>query len=124
MRCFVLGIVGFICAGVLAAIVIPSYADLTSRASLGETMNAVGPLREKISEALSKDPKALSALSASAAKEPISGVSYLKVVADGTIAFRSAKHGQMIVFEPTMRDGAVTWKCIGSPPKDVPPDCR
>jgi len=124
MRCFVLGVVGFICAGVLAAIVVPSYGDFTSRASLSETMVATRPLREKVAEALSKDPKTLASLISSATKEPIAGVNFLRVAADGTIAFRSAKHGQLIIFEPVLRNGAVTWKCVGSPPTDVPPDCR
>jgi len=124
VRCFVIGIVGFICAGVLAAIVIPSYGDFTSRASLSETMVAIRPLREKVAEALSKDPKTLASLSSSATKEPITGVNFLKVAADGTIAFRRAKHGQLIIFEPVVRNGAITLKRVGSPPKHVPPDCR
>lgn len=124
MRCFLIGIAGFLFAGLVAAIAIPSYGDFRSRASLSETMSAVVPLRTKIAEALVKDPKSVAAVAGSATREPPAGANYLKVAADGTIVFRSAKHGQLMLFEPEVRQGTVTWKCVGSPPRDVPPDCR
>jgi len=124
MRCFLVGIAGFVFAGLIAAIAIPSYGDFASRASLAETINAAAPLRAKIAEALARDPRSVPGLASSATQEPLAGSNYLRVAADGTIVFRSAKHGQLMLFEPEVRQGVVTWKCIGSPPKEVPPDCR
>ena len=119
MRCFLIGFAGFLVAGLIAAIAIPSYGDYTSRASLSETMAAIHPLRERIAEALVKEPRSIAT-----PREPIAGISYLKVMPDGAIVFRSAKHGQLIIFEPEVREKTVTWKCIGAPAKDVPSNCR
>ena len=125
MRCFAIGIAGFLVAGLLAAIVIPSYGNYTSRATLSETMVAIAPLRDKIAESLSKTSRNPSdSGSALAPRVSIPNVNYLKVMPDGTIVFRSAKHGQLIVYEPEVRGSTVVWKCIGSPAKDVPPTCR
>jgi type II secretory pathway pseudopilin PulG len=125
MRCFAIGIVGFLVAGLLAAIAIPSYGNYTSRATLSETMAAIAPLRDKIAESLSKTSRNPSDNgSALAPRVSIPNVNYLKVMPDGTIVFRSAKHGQLIVYEPEVRGSTVVWKCIGAPVKDVPPTCR
>lgn len=119
MRCFLIGLVGFLVTGLVALIAILSYGDYTSRASLAETFVAVRPIREKVAEALVKEPR-----SVARSTQAIAGVSYLKVAADGTIVFRSSKHGQVIVLEPEVRGNEVSWKCIGAPAKDVPPECR
>ena len=119
MRCFLLGIVGFVLTAFVSTIAITSYGDFTARASLNETLVAVRPLRDKIGEALLKDPRAMAI-----PKESIPGVDFLKVSPDGTIVFRSTKHGSLIAYDPTVIRGAVTWKCVGAPAKDVPADCR
>ena len=125
MRCFAIGIVGFLAVALLAAIVIPSYGDYTSRATLSETMVAITPVREKIAESLLKTPRNSSDSGlASAQQVSIPNVSYLRVMPDGTMVFRSAKHGQLIVYEPEVRGSTVVWKCIGAPLREVPPTCR
>lgn len=94
MRCFLIGFAGFVVAAVVTMVAVAAYGDYASRASLSETIAAMGPLREKIAP-------------------------------DGTIVFRSAKHGQIIVFEPSVRENVVSWRCIGSKPeKNIPPNCR
>jgi hypothetical protein len=118
MRCFVLGFAGFFVAAVVTMLVMAQYADYRARASLSEVMVAAAPLRARIvEEMLKRQPMP-------AAHQPIAGTDFSKVGADGTIVFRSAKHGQIIVLEPSIKDNAVSWKCIGSPPKDVPAQCR
>ena len=125
MRCFASGIAGFLVAGLLAAIAIPSYGNYTSRATLSEAMAAIAPLRDKVAESLAKTSRNSSDSGfASVPRELVPNVNYLKVMPDGTIVFRSAKHGQLIVYEPEVRGSTVVWKCIGSPAKDVPPTCR
>jgi hypothetical protein len=125
MRCFAIGIVGFLAAALLAAIAIPSYGNYASRATLSETMVAIAPVRDKIAESLLKTPRNPSDNRlASAQQVSIPNVTYLRVMPDGTIVFRSAKHGQLIVYEPEVRGSTVVWKCIGAPLKEVPPACR
>ena len=124
MRCFLIGIAGFLCAGLIAAFALAQYADYASRASLSETTNLVAPLRDEVAAKIRKGPLNSEQLTSAAPRELVARVNYLKVMPDGTIVFRSAKHGQVIVFEPAVRGGAVDWKCIGGSPKDIPPSCR
>jgi hypothetical protein len=119
MRCFLIGFAGFFVAALVTVVAMASYADYSERASLGETMTSVAPLRNQVAESLANQP----GLPIRATTE-IPNVDYLKVTNDGTIVFRSAKHGQMIVFEPSVKGGAVSWRCIGSPGKTIPADCR
>jgi Tfp pilus assembly major pilin PilA len=126
MRCFLIGIAGFLVAALLAAIVIPQYADFRSRETLSEAMTAIAPLRMKIAEYLAKGPQKPTEAGNAALtpREPIPGVNYLKVMSDGTIVFRSARHGQLIVLEPEVRGSSVEWKCVGAPAREVPRHCR
>jgi hypothetical protein len=88
-------------------------------------MVAIAPVRDKIAESLLKTPRNPSDNRlASAQQVSIPNVTYLRVMPDGTIVFRSAKHGQLIVYEPEVRGSTVVWKCIGAPLKEVPPACR
>lgn len=119
MRCFLLGFVGFFLAALMTTIAMSLYADYAARASLLETLLRIDPLRDRVAEALIREPH-----SVVQPAEAIAGVSYLKVTADGTIVFRSLKHGQIMVLEPKVQGRGVSWRCIGAPAKDVPPDCR
>ncbi len=51
-------------------------------------------------------------------------VDYARVFLDGTLVIRHIKHHQMIVLEPSLSKGVVTWRCIGGPMSDIPPSCR
>ena len=128
MRCFLVGLAGFFVAAIVTTITMASYGDYAARASLSETMALVGPLRAEIAEIILRQRTAANAaasLKPPAEKRPLLSADYLKVTSDGTIIFRSSKHGQIIVLEPSFRADAVSWKCVGSKPeKNIPPDCR
>jgi len=127
MRCFIIGFTGFFVAAIATAVAFAAYGDYSARASLGETISGVIPLRTMIAEDLlsTADGSVSEAVWAQAMSESSNmGVSYLKVSPDGTIAFRSAKHGQIIIYEPDTSTNGIEWRCIGAPAKDVPPDCR
>jgi hypothetical protein len=119
MRCFLLGLAGFMVAAIAAFFISAGYGDYASRASLSETVAAALPLQAKITEELNARPPK------PAAQPTIAGADYVRVSADGLIVFRSLKHGQLIVYEPTMKDGkVVAWRCIGGSIKEVPLNCR
>lgn len=128
MRCFLVGLAGFFVAAIVTTITMASYGDYAARASLSETMALVGPLRAEIAEIILRQRTAANAaasLKPPAEKRPLLSADYLKVTSDGTIIFRSSKHGQIIVLEPSFRAEAVSWKCVGSKPeKNIPSDCR
>jgi Tfp pilus assembly major pilin PilA len=122
MRCFLIGVAGFVVTAVLAAVAIASYGDYAARASLAETMTSVVALRTQIAEGLVT--RSGLPIKVTTEIQAFPNVDYLKVTNDGAIVFRSAKHGQVIVLEPSIAGGAVSWRCIGAPAKDVPADCR
>jgi hypothetical protein len=105
-----------------------SYGDYAARASLSETMLSISPLRTEIAESIMKQRSVANAgasFKPAAEKQYFPATDYLKVTADGTIVFRSSRHGQIIVLEPSFRADAVTWRCVGSKPeKNIPADCR
>lgn len=128
MRSFFLGFAGFFLAALLTAIAFASYGDYTARASLADTEQSIAPLQTRIAENILA--KTSTADSGTALDPPVSISSYpdtdfLKVASDGTIVFRSKKHGQIIVLEPAYKAGIVSWKCTGSSPeKNLPIKCR
>ncbi|MGH8108320.1 MAG: pilin [Arenimonas sp.] len=128
MRCFLLGFSGFFLAALLASIAFASYGDYTARASLAETMQSVVPLQTQIAEIIMTQNSvehAGFALDPPIAKQSFPNTDFLKVSDDGTIVFRSRKHGQIIVLAPFLNSGSVTWRCLGSKPdKNLPVTCR
>ncbi len=128
MRCFFLGFAGFILAALLTSIAFASYGDYTARASLAETQQSVAPLQTQIAEIIMTQnsiENAGAALDPPIAKQSYQNTDFLKVSDDGTIIFRSRKHGQIIVLVPSLNSGAVGWKCLGSKPdKNLPVTCR
>ncbi len=128
MRCFLLGFAGFLLAALLASIAIASYGDYSARASVSDTMQSVAPLQNQNTEVVISQgalANAGAALDPPVVKQSFPNADFLKVSTDGTIIFRSSKHGQIIVLEPAFSAGAVSWKCTGSKPgKNLPIKCR
>ena len=128
MRCFFVGFAGFFVALFAALFIWASYSDFTARAALSLTWYEITPLREKITEIIKKQRTVANSgvsLVQPIKEQAVQSADYVKVASDGTIVFRSAKHGQIIVFEPSYAAGEVTWKCIGSKPeKNIPQECR
>lgn len=128
MRCFFVGFAGFFVAAFVTAVAVSSYGDYIARARLGDTMAALEPLRVEIAEIITKQGSVGNvgaSLKSKIAQQPDMGTDYIKVAADGTIVFRMARYGQVVVLEPSLRTGAVSWRCIGSKPeKDIPSNCR
>ena len=128
MRCFLFGLAGFFLAALLASIAFAAYGDYSARASLSETMQSVTPLQHQIAEIIvtqNEIANAGAALVPPAAKQSFLNTDFLKVSSDGTVVFRSRKHGQIIVLAPAYTSGVVSWKCTGSKPeKNLPIKCR
>ena len=123
MRCFFIGFAGFFAATVLTMIAFASYGDYAARATVSATLAATDPLRTQIAAMIAPPGAASAPVQLTA--PPLAGADYVKVAADGTIVYRSAAYGQVIVLEPSVRDNAVSWKCIGSKPaKHIPSNCH
>lgn len=104
------------------------YSDYRAAASISNAMAAIGSMRGEIRDVLvdhGAKANVGAMLKPPAEKRTYPEIEYLRVMPDGTIIFRGIRYGQIIVLEPTLRGGEVTWKCMGSKPdKNIPRDCR
>lgn len=110
-----------------AAILIPTYGDFRDRAALDKSILELGPYRDKIaSNALSQGSIDRSGAGIRISSEDLSrlALDYARIFPDGTMTVRHAQFHQVIVWEPSIVDGKVSWKCIGGPRRGVPPNCR
>ena len=115
MRCFLYGFLGFFLAAIVAAFAMATYGDYAARASLSDTMQSMAPLQNQIAGIILAQGTVVDAgtsLDPPMAKQSFPKTDYLKVSANGSIVFRSSKHGQIIVLEPTFQASAVGWRCL------------
>lgn len=128
MKCFLAGFAGFFLAAAATATLYVLYSDYRAAVSISNAMAAIGSMRTEIRDVLvDRGAKANvgAKLKPPAEKRTYPDIDYLRVMPEGTIVFRGAKYGQIIVLEPTLRGGEVAWKCTGSKPdKNIPRNCR
>ena len=126
-RCFFVGVLGAVLVLGAAAILVPTYGDFQDRAALDETIGELDPYRDKIARnALSQGSIERSGVGIQISSEDLSRLSldFARIFPDGTMAVRHAQYHQVVVWEPSIADGKVSWKCIGGPRQSVPPQCR
>ncbi|MDX1401994.1 MAG: pilin [Kiloniellales bacterium] len=126
-RCLVMGASGAVLVLLAAAVLIPAYGDYLGRATLSEVLAELESYRHEIAEKATNQGTMENAGVGVAISPEDSlrlGVNYARIFSDGTIVFRHGRYEQVIVWEPTMAGGNVTWRCVGGPRKSVPPWCR
>ncbi len=128
MRCFLYGFPGFFISAILAAFAITSYGNYSARAILSNTMASIDPLKIQIAETILDQgivANIATVLQPELRLESFPLADYLKVDTDGTIVFRSAARGQIIVLESTFQTDKVSWRRTGSKlNKNWPTSCR
>jgi hypothetical protein len=112
-KALVSGLVGGF-VGVFAAVfVMAQYSDYRAQSQIDGWLTELEPVQVAI---------ATNALAAGKVDEAGRGVeppalestrAALHVSVDGTIRVRGGVKGQLIVLEPILADGVVTWRCIG-----------
>ena len=127
LKCFLIGILGAIVVLAAAAVLAPLYCDYDARAALSDSLQQLAPYRDMIAENASKQgspERSGVGISIPSETFPSLNVDYARVFPDGTILIRHTKHHQVIIWEPSMTAGQISWRCVGGPQKDVPPECR
>ncbi len=127
LRCLFAGALGAVLVLIAAAVLIPVYGDYRGRAALTEAMGELVSYRTDISERAAKLGKTEgSGIGIVVSPEDLArlGLDYVRIFSDGTIVIRHGQYRQVIVWEPTVSAGEVSWKCVGGPRKSVPPWCR
>lgn len=119
-RCFWLGALGAFVVLLAAAILVPQYADYKDRAANTTAYDDSLALRESIAARIVELGSVEN--SGSNIQAPNDG-SNKAVTRDGTIILQG-RYGHVLVLTPSLDQGAVNWKCIGGPPKDMPRPCR
>lgn len=119
---FALGALGAITVLLAVAIVVPLYSDYRSRAQASEMLAIAQPLQRAV-EAHAVASRTLQGAGAGIKMAPAFFDS--TVLWDGTIVLRNRNSfGQVIVLQPTLKEGSVTWQCAGGSARDVPTHCR
>ena len=109
-----------------AFIIYPQYADYRSQAQTTVMLNFIRvELQDKI------DAKALQLGTLEGAGRGISMTpstgNFLRSVhvdPNGVIIAKGGKRGQLLVLQPSLASGKVTWRCVGGADDDVPSLCR
>jgi hypothetical protein len=114
MSCFGKGFFGALIVLVIAAIVIPQYADYAASAETSAWMAQVVPTKEYVAANAERSRTLVN--SGLGAKRPdfsSRAPSYFEVTKDGTIFLQGGREGQLVVFVPALTEGKVSWRCIG-----------
>ena len=114
MSCFGKGFFGAIMVLVIAAIVIPQYADYAASAETSAWMKQVGPAKDYVAANAERSRTLVN--SGLGAKRPdfsSRAPLYFEVTNDGTIFLQGGREGQLVVFVPVLTKGKVAWRCIG-----------
>jgi hypothetical protein len=120
-RCFLWGAFGAFIVLLAAAILVPQYADYKDRAANTAVYDESLTLRESIAARILE----LGSVENSGTNiQHLADGSYKAVVTrDGAIILQG-RYGHVMVLTPVLDQGAVSWQCIGGPPKDMPRMCR
>ncbi|HEX5055814.1 MAG TPA: hypothetical protein VFX02_04880 [Gammaproteobacteria bacterium] len=119
-RCFWWGAFGAFVVLLAAAILVPQYADYKDRAANTASYDESLMLRESIAARIIE----LGSVENSGTNiQAPADAGYKAVTRDGAIILQG-RYGHVLVLTPSLDQGAVTWKCVGGPPKDMPRPCR
>ena len=126
-KCLLVGVMGAFVILATVAVLFPVYCDYTARAALNDSLQKLIIYRDKIAmngaERWAREGSGAE-VKISAEAFPTLNIDYARVLPDGTIIIRHAKYHQIVVLEPSMTEGKVSWRCIGGPLRDVPTQCR
>lgn len=121
--CFLRGVLGALMVLLAAAIIIPQYADYRERAANAAILNESLALQQAIEARI----QGLGAVENSGLgiEVPPEGTDYKAVITrDGAVILQGIRYGHVMVLTPRLAQGAVSWQCVGGPPKDMPRQCR
>jgi hypothetical protein len=120
--CFVWGAIGALAVLLAAAAIVPQYAVYKARAANASIFDESAPLRQAIeARILGLGTLENAGLGIEA---PSEGNYSAAVSRDGLLVLRGLRYGHVLVLTPHLERGAVSWQCIGGPPKAMPRPCR
>jgi hypothetical protein len=120
--CFLRGILGGSVVLLAAAVAIPQYADYKERAANTDIFNEALPLREAIEARIVELGSVEN--SGHGIQMPDSKNYKAIVTRDGVILMQGLRYGHVMALIPSLDQGAVSWRCIGGPSKDMSLKCR
>jgi hypothetical protein len=134
INCFLIGGLGAIVVLGIASAINSMNWDSFARAALDESLWKLTPYRKDIEREIMKqgsiDATVVGTIIPSN-KLPDLDLDYARVFSDGTIVIRHALYQQIVVWEPLITSGAISWECVvsgthhGAPAachQGVPPD--
>lgn len=120
--CFLRGVLGAFLVLLAAAIILPQYADYRERDANAEIFDEAALIRQSIEARILELG---SVENSGVGLQASAGKSYEAIVTrEGTILLQGMRYGHVLALIPSLVEGAVSWHCIGGPPKDMPRQCR
>lgn len=116
--------------GILAAVALPAYQDYTIRGRVAELAIMAASVKATVTENFSNNAGVMPNLGACAGFNGTSvTVNMASLACDDTtgtiLATGTVKAGSAtLTYTPLGTINGVTWKCVGSPAKYVPAECR
>lgn len=120
---FVLFLFLFIAVSVPVAIVTPTYQCYTNRAKAGELILATASIRMEI-EGRIDQRQSLESVGAGLHIKHEGRIKGGLITNDGVIVIAGDDPPAVVILQPTLIEGKVTWKCSGFPQKYMPMSCR
>ncbi|WP_146168198.1 hypothetical protein [Pseudomonas mangrovi] len=114
MSCFGKGFFGALVVLAVAAFLVPQYADYAASAETSAWMAQVVSVQDHVAaNAERNDSLVNSGLDAKQPNFSTRAPTYFEVTKDGTIFIQGGREGQLIVLVPALKEGKVSWRCIG-----------
>jgi hypothetical protein len=111
-----------VCAIPLMVLIAP-YSCYGGRALVGELLGAADPLKRQIAERI-EESQTVKGSGAGLSMRVAGAMQAVVITDDGVIILAELNAQAIVVLEPRLVDGAVSWQCTGYPARNVPAQCR
>ncbi len=121
MKAFFLGMIGSLFALLLVAIVVPLYSDYEDRAYTENAITIIKPLKDEISNQILLNKKVEVQVEKYTSRKEIQK---MHVFPEGHIAMKVGENGQILILFLEIKNGKISWSCLGGFNETMPPECR
>jgi len=116
MGCFIQGVAGGIAILVVAAIIVPQYADYAASAEVSRWCWELQPTRQTIRRKI-EQLKATHGVGDGIPVPTLSDASLVEITHDGTIIVQGGRLHQLLLLTPRLTPDGVEWRTLVGPEK-------
>lgn len=101
----------------------PPYGDYTTRAKVSEMLLSLSAVRSEVTQRAER-AGSLAGTGKGIAPSPSKWNSFSFVGSDGTALAYNAGFGVLVLIQPSIEAGRISWVCEGYPEREIPSSCR